>query len=300
MKNKNHSSMQGHLLLWKLRTLVVVAFLLYPVVSIHSGGISRCNYHRKNPSLHVTATLRGGGVFGRSNAGQSPQTATTLKKKICRKRGGKREPLFSSKDIPAGTATVSEETMNLIKNIIGAAALGLPAGVAAFGNHPSALLPALVLLVAMGSLSAFCFQNLGKICQHTASTSYTQAWSRSVSPKTAFLPTIASLFVTASAVLTYSMILADTLPEILNTLLGIRVSRSQALLGVTVVALLPLCLLRSLSALAPFSLVGILGMVYTALSMYYRWLTDAYNPEDGMFFNDIAESLYVFDLIKKW
>jgi hypothetical protein len=293
MKNQNHASIQGYLLLSTvLRALVFAALLLHPAVSIPEGR------HSRNPSLPIAAavTLRGGGVFGRIkiNPGQSKTPTTQKKNQIFRKKGGKkREPLFSSKDIPAGTATVSEETMNLIKNIIGAAALGLPAGVAAFGNHPSALLPALVLLVAMGSLSALCFQNLGKVCQHTASTSYTQAWSRAVSPRTAFLPTIASFFVTASAVLTYSMILADTLPEILSTLLGIRVSRSKALVGVTVLALLPLCLLRSLSALAPFSLVGILGMVYTALSMYYRWLTDAYNPEDGIFFPDIAESLYV-------
>ena len=72
------------------------------------------------------------------------------------------------------------------------------------------------------------------------------------------------------------MIQADTIPSILKAFTGITVSRTTGLLGVTVTVLLPLCLLRQLSSLAPFSLIGIFGMIYTSAAMAYRWLTQSY------------------------
>jgi amino acid permease len=84
--------------------------------------------------------------------------------------------------------------------------------------------------------------------------------------------------VTFCSVLTYSMILADTVPSVLLTLTGnvVTVSRTTALLSVTTFILTPLCLLKDLKSLAPFSLVGILGMLYTATAMTIRYLTGSY------------------------
>lgn len=47
-------------------------------------------------------------------------------------------------------ASIPNEVFNLVKNIVGAGVLSLPAGVAAFGNHPSALLPAAGLTMFIG------------------------------------------------------------------------------------------------------------------------------------------------------
>lgn len=73
----------------------------------------------------------------------------------------------------------------------------------------------------------------------------------------------------------YSMILADTSQALLATA-GLATTRNVALLGITGTALLPLCLLKNLSSLAPFSLVGIVGMFYTTVAMALRYLGGAY------------------------
>lgn len=61
-----------------------------------------------------------------------------------------------------GTATMSNEVFNLVKNIVGAGVLSLPAGVAAFGDHPGALVPGTALIVLLGLLSAYCFSIIGE------------------------------------------------------------------------------------------------------------------------------------------
>ena len=178
--------------------------------------------------------------------------------------------------IPAGTASIPAEVFNLIKLIVGAGVLGLPAGIAAFGDHPSALIPAFILFCFIGSLAGYGFSLIGRVCAASQATSYRQAWSRSVGPSSSWIPALACLLVTCCSVLTNSMIQADTIPSILKAYTGIQVSRTTGLLGVTLTVLLPLCLMRELKSLAPFSLVGIFGMVYTSCAMMYRWLSDSY------------------------
>ena len=71
------------------------------------------------------------------------------------------------------------------------------------------------------------------------------------------------------------MILADTFVSLLSAI-GVTVTRTQSLLGVTGLVLLPLCLMKNLSSLAPFSLVGILGILYTTVAMAIRYFGGTY------------------------
>ena len=103
------------------------------------------------------------------------------------------------------------------------------------------------------------------------------------------MPAVTCTFKTCFAVLSYSMILADTIqslvrsaaaaaaasPSLLQTTLA-SVTRTQALLGITTTTLLPLCLVKNLSGLAPFSLVGVVGMIYTAIAMVVRYVGKSY------------------------
>ena len=103
---------------------------------------------------------------------------------------------------------------------------------------------------------------------------------------------VACLLVTSCSVLTYSMILSETIPAVLQNVLGLQVSRTQTLVGVTLTVILPLCLLRDLASLAPFSLVGIMAMMYTSAAMVLRWLTGAYQlPLDPEAAPTLASSL---------
>lgn len=122
----------------------------------------------------------------------------------------------------------------------------------------------------------------------TGGRTYRDAWSKSVGEDSSWIPAVTCTFKTCFAVLSYSMILADTIqslvrssaaaaasPSLLQTTLA-SVTRTQALLGITTTTLLPLCLVKNLSGLAPFSLVGVVGMIYTAIAMVVRYVGKSY------------------------
>lgn len=175
----------------------------------------------------------------------------------------------------SGTASIPVEIFNLVKSIVGAGVLSLPAGIAAYGNAPSAILPATLLIGIIGFFSAYGFSLIGRVCNFTGGQSYRDAWSKSVGDSTSWIPAVTCTFKTCCAVLSYSMILADTVRALLLSG-GISTTRTAALLGITSTTLLPLCLLKNLSSLAPFSLLGIAGMFYTTIAMAVRHFGGAY------------------------
>mmetsp|Transcript_39583 Transcript_39583/g.45094 ORF Transcript_39583/g.45094 Transcript_39583/m.45094 type:complete len:494 (-) Transcript_39583:137-1618(-) len=174
--------------------------------------------------------------------------------------------------------TVSKEgtnipplVFNLVKGIVGAGVLSLPAGIAAFGDSPSALIPALVLVAIIGILSGYGFALIGKVCAYTGATSYGEGWKESLGESSSWIPSLSAIFMTFSGCLAYSMILADTFSSLLQTK-----ERTKVLLSVTGFLLLPLCWMKNLASLAPFSLLGVIGMGYTAIVMAVRYLDKSY------------------------
>jgi sodium-coupled neutral amino acid transporter 11 len=63
-------------------------------------------------------------------------------------------------------------TFNLMKNILGAGVLSLPAGVAAFSNSQTALVPALALTATLGLTSGYCFATIGRLCESKLGTEF--------------------------------------------------------------------------------------------------------------------------------
>lgn len=87
------------------------------------------------------------------------------------------------------------------------------------------------------------------------------------------------------ALIAYSIVLSTTIPQLL-AVAGVTVTRTQSLFSITTLVLLPLCLMKTLSALAPFSLIGLGGLLYTATAMLIRFFDGSYAP-GGMFFDQI-------------
>lgn len=147
-------------------------------------------------------------------------------------------------------------------------------------------MPATILIALMGGVSAYTFALIGRLCSQTNTESYSDAWDATVGAK--WSPLIAfSCFIDCFAGnLSYSMILADTFTSLLESV-GVAVTRTQSLFGVTGLVLLPLCLLKNLNSLSPFSLVGIIGMLYTTLAMVLRYIGGSYNV-GGAFANIVT------------
>jgi amino acid permease len=184
--------------------------------------------------------------------------------------------------------------MNLVKSILGAGVVGIPAGIAAWGDERTAVFPAVVLIACMATLAGYGFCLIGTVCYKTDAPSYREAWSRSVGKKSSWIPAMAAALVTTCTVLTCSIILADTLPSIVEALVpttpssggavddeigggvaAISLPRNAALVLNTVL-LTPLCLMQDLSKLAPFSVVGLLGTLYMAAAMCARYFANSY------------------------
>jgi len=181
-------------------------------------------------------------------------------------------------------ASIPNEVFNLVKGIVGVGVLSLPAGVAAFGSAPSAFIPAGILIAVIGILSGYGFALIGKVCAYTGAKSYREAWSRTVGEGTSWIPAYSVTFKTFLACLAFSMVLADTFSSLLET------TRNTTLLVVTALVLLPLCLLKNLKSLAPFSLLGVMGMAYTAVAMTVRLLDGSYSNE-GKLVEQITSNL---------
>jgi len=152
------------------------------------------------------------------------------------------------------------------------------------------MIPAIALITAFGGLSAYTFALIGRLCAETKTDSYSDAWDATVGAKWAPLIAFSCFIDCIAGNLSYSMILADTFTSLLSAA-GVAVTRTQSLLGVTGVVLLPLCLLKNLSSLAPFSLVGIIGMLYTTLAMVLRYVGGTYQA-GGEFAGAVAAPVF--------
>ena len=75
---------------------------------------------------------------------------------------------------------MKSSTFNLIKACVGSGVLSLPAGVAAFGDVPSAIVPASILMGLLGTMSAYSFYIIGKLCSETKASSISEAWGKTV------------------------------------------------------------------------------------------------------------------------
>ena len=100
-----------------------------------------------------------------------------------------------------GQAGLPGSTANLVKSIVGSGVLSLPVGLAAFSSSRAALLPALVLLSVAGSVSGYCFSMVARVCAATGSTSWGEAWSKSVGEKVKASITIHQLSPKASIII---------------------------------------------------------------------------------------------------
>ena len=181
----------------------------------------------------------------------------------------------SGKVVDDGKASIPSEVFSLAKTIIGASCFGLPAAISAFGNAPSAILPAALVILATGCMSAYGFSLIGRVCAYTGANSYKEAWANTVSPKSAWTVSAFSILVCLSGLLAYTMVLTDTSVKLFAAA-SVVVSKPQALLTVMMCTILPLCRLKRLSMLAPFAMVGIGAMLYTVAVMGLRYFQGAY------------------------
>lgn len=186
---------------------------------------------------------------------------------------------FEANEWDTGTASILNEILNLVKNIVGSGGLSLPAGIATFGNNPTAIIPAMLVIVLMGIVNAYSFSLLGRVASITKAKTYQEAWDRTMGRQHGTKYNIwVALVVTGKAILgcwSFSIVIASTCQPLLETL-GFQATKTEALLGISLLVLLPLCSLERLSSLAFFSTIGQMGTLVTAFTMMLRYVDGTY------------------------
>lgn len=183
---------------------------------------------------------------------------------------------------PSQASSTFAATVGLIKAMLGSGVLTLPAGLAAISDHPSILWPGNLMLLVLGSLSAYTFFLYGRLVHATQAKSLGELWNvihKSVgdesSKKGIDLVSLANFTYCWGCCLIYLLIIGDSVSTLLSAVssgsaLPWWTSRRTAILAITGGILYPLCNLSSLAALAPVSAIGVAGSILTTLFVVWR------------------------------
>ena len=243
----------------------------------------------KNPALLLW--LGSSTAFLPSSTVVHPTTSGSLIKQKNHQPSPRSSTLFSAIPISPGDAhfsgeeestsapttkasSVASATFNLIKAMLGTGVLALPSGLAAISNHRSILFPGNVLLVILGALSAYTFSLYGRLTHHyPQARSLGDLWDTIQKGKSQVpVVSIANLIFCLGCNLTFLLVIGDSLSSLLS-ISGTTAwwaSRQTAILAVTSTLLWPLCNLPSLNALAPVSLLGVVGTLFVTAFMGFR------------------------------
>lgn len=89
---------------------------------------------------------------------------------------------------------------------------------------PKSVIPAAVLIVSLGILSAYTFFNIGRICHVEGDVaSLSEAWEKEFGARSTWLVTLCCFFTPLGAALSYSIVLGDMFSS-LAAAAGLKVS----------------------------------------------------------------------------
>ena len=145
------------------------------------------------PGAHSNYVARTHGLTTSTSHGGTPQPQLV--------RARQPAPLMAAAaSKPSGGATVSSSIINLSKNIVGSGVLALAAGIAAFTSSPFGVVPATLILLALGGLSGYTFSLIARVGDEVGADTYRDTWAKVFGEKTALLPALTVAFATMSAV----------------------------------------------------------------------------------------------------
>lgn len=239
-------------------------------VTVLSGLCSRTLAGHWQADRQSLAVLRGGAAFGTrkrfiGNLNRAPLAKKQTKKKETRE----------------GHSTISASIFNLVNNVAGAGILTLSDGMAS----GSGWIPAILICVCLGVLSAHSFSIIGEACELTGEEDFKGLWSKTIGDSTTYLVDAMIAVLCIASCVIYSGILGDVFTPLLAKI-GIPDQfngRTSNILAITSMILLPLSLIKDLSALAFTSVLGFLAIMYTVLFIVVRALDGSYTVGSGRF-----------------
>jgi len=292
---------------WAIDQQVATAFALPPDQgSCRSVRSSVANHKKKNGCRVGVATgvppdFYPYGEWKKNNNNDEPNnnrfyvSSETLRGKLqqqqqLQKRGGAKTNLKTND----GASSVASTTFNVMKAMLGSGVLALASGLAAVSDQKSMIIPANILFLVLGALSAYTFALYGRLCHATGAKSLGEIWKRVYDTNDSTPISLASFSFCYGSCLIFLLIIGDTMNSLvkaamassssktLSSLAGLLASRQTAILSIAATMLWPLCNLKSLAALAPFSIIGVVASIvssaFVALRCPSLFPSSPYNP----------------------
>ena len=186
-------------------------------------------------------------------------------------------------------SSLATGVFGITKAMLGTGVLALPGGLAAMSDFPGMLWPANILMAAMAALSGYTFSLYGRLHFSTNTNTLDGLW-RKVFPKNAESGrdteesktpiSFANFFYCYGCCLIFLLVIGDSLTSLAQLICGGTtprwISRQSIILTVATTCLWPLCNLKSLQALAPVSLLGVIGCLVT--TAFVVWRCPVVNP----------------------
>jgi len=189
------------------------------------------------------------------------------------------ETMFKSR---YATWTVEEDkdTMGDAEIVINLLADLTPAGVLplAFGMSGTGYVPAVAILLMLTGVAAYMMHLIARTIEISGKNTYDQIWSVVIGPKSAWVPTTVVSVVCFGNCLAYACMFGDLFAGCMPALGLTFATRTVCVVALAAFPLLPLCMLKDLSALAPTSLGALLAVLYTVGMMGFRYYDGSYAP----------------------
>jgi sodium-coupled neutral amino acid transporter 11 len=132
--------------------------------------------------------------------------------------------------------------------------------------------PALSLIVVLGGLSAYTFGLYGRLVHFSQAKSLGEVWEKEKGTESAWIISVSTLTFCFGGALAYSILLGDAFASLAGAagLTGIGATRQCWIVLLSATVLFPLCNLKSLLALAPLSIAGVISVLTTAGFLGWR------------------------------
>jgi len=182
-----------------------------------------------------------------------------------------------------GTMSSSAFIINMFADICPAGFLPLASGLKGTGY-----VAALLLVTVLCALCIYTMWVVGETARITGKNTFRSQWEVTLGKQTAWMPVLVIVLVALGSCVAYSCFCADLLADGLPSF-GVKLSRDACLYTFTFFILMPLCMLKDLSALAYSSAVAVLMITYTAYVMILRAADGSYAP-GGIYFQHLPEA----------
>lgn len=294
-----HSSFSRHTVVVVSALLLLAASRLLAVTGYESPSLSRANhadrpFQKSLPESLIRPVI----TSAISNSKWRRYSSTSISIPASADFGGNnRTDLVVRKAAspePKSTRTsskVNAATFNLIKAIAGSGVLALPSGLAAMSDYEGSLVSAILLMTGLGVVSAYTFALYGRLVHASQARSLGELWKKTKGENSSWFVSATSLTFCLGGLLSYSILLGDVAQSLAQTV-GLNVGRQFWILLLTGTILYPLCNLRSLLALAPLSVTGVVAVFITTLFIMWRCpLVNAaspYAPDGGILLETLS------------